>query len=109
MNLIADKWLSGVACRLFVSINLTKLPNMFKKNGQIYETNNLCSYIFPTASTTKTTEESLIRQRKFLIGRKGGNFGCYGYSTNGYTIYDETILEKTIGLDRNTFVFKETI
>ncbi len=44
-----------------------------------------------------------------FVGRRGGNLGTYGYSTNGYTIYDETILEKTIGLDKNIFVFKDVV
>lgn len=47
-------------------------------------------------------------EKNLFIGRTGGNLGTYGYMTNGYTVYDRTILEKTIGLDKNYFVFKDT-
>lgn len=45
--------------------------------------------------------------KNLFIGRTGANLGTYGYMTNGYTIYDRTILEKTIGLDKNIFVFRD--
>ncbi|MBR5308303.1 MAG: S-layer homology domain-containing protein [Clostridia bacterium] len=42
-----------------------------------------------------------------FVGARGNRLGTYGYMTNGYTIYDETILNQTIGLDKNIFVFKD--